>query len=414
MSSTDFVFKKTAIFTHRKSYKMKQTLKILIILFQTFVALQLSAQPSIQFSEGNLNAAFEQSKREQKLVCLLCYASWCPHCTYMKESVFNKAEVANYYNKHFICVQQDMEKGIGPELHKKFIITSYPTFIFMDSNQNVIYRTAGEFSVQTFIQEARNALIPEKQLPTLKQKFEADISNSNNCYNYLRALKKGGIDYSDVVTSYFATQSDKQLLSEVNWRIFSNAINDLNTREYQFVLKHLKDYEIIASGERVRKKLIYTAKSVLIPLVEKNDTAAYRINRQQFSDIHSFQIDSLIFTKDLVLYKYNENWTEYQKTTLLSTEKFVWNDYDLLKQIADIYQKNITDTEAITKAIKWIKHSLTLHTEYGSYLIGAKLYRKLNNTTDALSMVKSAEKEAVKYDWNHTEADQLLKELEHK
>lgn len=393
---------------------MKQTIKTIIILLQTFVALQLSAQPSIQFSEGNLNAAFEQSKREQKLVCLLCYASWCPHCAYMKESVFNKAEVAGYYNKHFICMQQDMEKSIGPELHKKFIITSYPTFIFMDSNQNVIYRTAGEFSVQTFIQEGKNALIPEKQLPTLKQKFEADISNSNNCYNYLKALKKGGINYSDVVTSYFATQTDKQLLSEVNWRIFSNAINDLNTREYQFVLKHLKDYEIITSGERVRKKLIYTAKLVLIPLVEKNDTSGYRINRQQFSDIHSFQIDSLIFTKDLALYKYNENWTEYQKTTLFSIEKFVWNDYDLLKQIADTYQKNITDKEALTKAIKWIKHSISLHAEYGSYIVGAKLYRKLDRTSDALSMVKLAEKEAAKYDWNHTEADQLLKELEHK
>ena len=391
---------------------MKRILKILVILL--FISPLLFAQTAIKFTDNNLKAAFEHSKLEHKQICLLCYASWCPHCAYMKASVFNKPEVANFFNQHFICVEQDMEKDDGPELHKKFIITSYPTFIFMDSSQNVIYRTTGEFTPQTFVQEGKNALLPDKQLPTLKKKFEADISNSNNCYNYLRALKKAGMDYSDVVKSYFATQTDKQLLSEVNWRIFSNGINDLNTREYQFVLNHIKDYETITSSERVVRKLIYTAKMVLTPLVEKNDTAEYRINRQQLSEMHIFQLDSLIFTKDLALYKYNENWSEYQRSTLLSTEKFVWKEYDLLKQIADTYQKNINDTQALIVAIKWIKHSLSIHAEYGSYLIGSKLYKKNNDLSNALNMVKLAEKEAQKYDWNHTEADNLLKELQQK
>lgn len=387
--------------------------QIILILFLYSIQISL-AQTNIQFADGNLDHAFIRSKTEQKPVCLLCYASWCPHCANMRETVFNKPEVANFYNQHFICIQQDMEKGSGPEMNKKFVVTSYPTIIFMDSSQTVIYRTTGEFTPQNFIQEGKNALLPQMQLPYLKKKFEMDVRNSNNCYTYLRALKKGGMDYTNVVKSYFDTQTDKQLLTEMNWRFFTNGIDDLNTREFRFVLSHLKEYEIIASPERVQRKLSYTAKSILLPLVETNDTANYQINRKQLSEIHNFKIDSLIFTYDITLYKYSENWNAYSKITLLSTEKYVWNDYNLLKEIGDSYLKNISDTAALTQSVKWVKRSLIIQPEYETYLICAKLYQKLNNIPNAILMVKQAEKEAIKYDWNHKEADDLLNELSQK
>ena len=386
-----------------------------IVLLLTLVSIQVSfAQTSIQFEDGNLKTAFERSKTEHKPVLLLCYASWCPHCAAMKETVFNKHEVAKFYNQHFICIQQDMEKGLGPEMHKTFNISSYPTFIFMDSSYTVIYRTTGEFKVQSFIQEGKNALTPQMQLPYLKKKFEMDVRNSYNCYSYLRALKKGGIDYTDLVKSYFATQTDKQLLSAINWQIFTNGIDDINTREYRFVLSHLKEYETIASPERVQRKLSYTAKSILTPLVEANDTVNYRINRKQLSEIQNFKIDSLIFTYDITINKYNENWDAYRKITLLSTEKYVWNDYNQLNEIADVYQKNISDSKALIQSIKWIKRSLSIQPEYGTYLICARLYKKLSDIPNAIAMVKQAEDVALKYDWNHTEADTLLKELQQK
>lgn len=384
----------------------------LIILLSLFSIHLSTAQTNIQFSDGNLKTAFERSKTEHKPVLMFCYASWCPHCAAMREKIFNKPEVANFYNQHFICIQQDMEKGLGPEMHKTFNISSYPTFIFMDSSKTVIYRTTGEFKTQNFIQEGKNALMPQMQLPYLKRKFEMDVRNSNNCYSYLRALKKGGIDYTDVVKSYFATQTDKQLLSEINWQIFTNGIDDINTKEYRFVLSHLKVYETIASPERVQRKLSYTAKSILTPLVEANDTVNYRINRKQLSDIQNFKIDSLIFTYDITINKYNENWDAYRKITLLSTEKYVWNDYNQLNEIADVYQKNISDSKALTQSVEWVKRSLALNPEYGTYLICARLYKKLKDIPNAIAMVKQAENVALKYDWNHMEADTLLKELQ--
>lgn len=369
-----------------------------IILFLAIFLSQFSlAQTTVQFAEGNLKAAFERSKEEQKPVCLLCYASWCSHCANMRETVFNKPDVANFYNQHFICVEQDMEKGEGVELHSKFAIKSYPTIIFLDKNQTAIYRIEGEFSTWNFIQEGKNALMPEKQLPSLKNKFEADVSNSNACYDYLRALKKGGMDYSGVLKAYFATQTDKQLLSEVNWQIIANGVNEFNSREFQFVLAHQKEFASIASPKRVQRKIFYLAKSILMPLTEKNDTTNYRINKAQLSGIHNNQVDSLIFSYDITLNKYNEKWDDFKNVTLQSTEKYDWNDYNQLKEIAETYQKNISETQALKQAIKWINRSLSLTAEYKTYLVGARLYQKLNDLSNAFLMIKNAEKEAAKF-----------------
>lgn len=383
-----------------------------LIIGVLFLLTQFTtAQTDMVFIEENLKSAIEQSKTEHEPICLFCYASWCPHCAQMKTTVFNNPEVADFFNQHFICVKQDMEKGVGVEMHEQFNIKSYPTFIFLDSNKTILYRTVGELNTQNLILEARNALNPEKQLTFLKKKFELDVTNSNNCYVYLRALKKGEMDYSEVVKSYFETQTDKQLLSEINWKIIANGIDDLNSREFQFVLNHQKEYANIASPERVQRKIYYLAFSILEPLVQLDDTTNYQIKKKQLSEIHNFQVDSLIFVKDITLSKFNSKWVEYKNTTLQFTEKYVWNNADLLTDIIDTYQKNISETLALKQAIKWSNRLLILDASYINYLICAKLFQKLNDLPNAIIMTNLAEKDALKYDWNHTEADELLKEL---
>jgi len=210
---------------------------IVFLLFLIYTQITLS-QSAISFSENGLKPALEKAKTENKPVLLWCYATWCPHCKTMKAGVFIDQAVADYFNRTFICTSQDMEKGEGIELNKELKIISYPTFVFYDPTGTIIYRVEGELKSNVFIQEGKNALTQKRQLPYLKLQFEKDVSNSSNCFEYLRALKKGGLDVSTVINQYFATQSDKQLLSEVNWRIISNGVSDINSREMKFVISH--------------------------------------------------------------------------------------------------------------------------------------------------------------------------------
>ncbi len=396
---------------NHNAFQMIKSLKFIPFLFFLFYTQVTFSQSTIIFADGGLKKALSQSKAENKPVMLWCYTTWCPHCKSMKEHVFINQSVADYFNRTFICVSQDMEKGEGIDLNKEFKIANFPTFIFFDQNGMTVYRVEGELKSDAFIQEGKNALSQKKQLPYLKQQFEKDTSNSSDCYTYLRALKKGGLDVSTVVKQYFATQSDKQLLSEMNWRIISNGISDINSREMQFVISHQKEFSAITSPERVKRRLDYLVKELLTPLVESNDTVNYLINRRPASLIHIFSTDSLIFNFDLKIWGLTKNWKAYSNTCIQSVKYFAWNNPALLNEIAGNFLNNITDSKALSLAESWSQKSLALNETYDTYILCSNLYRKLNQTKEAVLMAKKAKELSAKFGWEGTEAEKLLKEL---
>jgi len=383
---------------------------IVFLLFLIYTQITLS-QSAISFSETGLKPALEKAKTENKPVLLWCYATWCPHCKTMKAGVFIDQAVADYFNRTFICTSQDMEKGEGIELNKELKIISYPTFVFYDPTGTIIYRVEGELKSNVFIQEGKNALTQKRQLPYLKLQFEKDVSNSSNCFEYLRALKKGGLDVSTVINQYFATQSDKQLLSEVNWRIISNGVSDINSREMKFVISHQEEFSSITSPARVKRKLDYMVKELLNPLVETTDTANYLINRKLAAQIHSYSTDSLIFCYDLRIWALTKNWNAYRNTCQQSTKAFAWNNRTQLNEIAGNFLNNITDAKALSLAELWAQRSLALDEEYDTYLLCSKIYKKLNNTKDAIKMASKGRELSAKFGWEGVEAEKLLKEL---
>ena len=387
---------------------------ILSILF-IFTLLQVQpafSQKQVLFSENGLKQALDVAKAENKPVILWCYTTWCPHCKTMKEKVFINKAVIEYLKNTFICVAQDMEKGNGLDLNKELKVHSFPTFIFYDSTGKLIYRIEGELNSEAFIQEGKNALTPKKQLPYLKQLFENDSSNSNNCYTYLMALKKGGMDFSIPVKQYFATQSDKQLLSGINWRIITNGISDINSREMQFLIHHQKEFSSITSPERVKRRLNYLVKELLNPFTESNDTVNYRKSRKKAQEIQLFSTDSLIFTYDLRIWGSTKNWSEYCNTCLQSIKTYAWNDKTQLNDIAGIFLININDSKALSEAVKWTLRSLALDKEYDTYLLCSRLYQKLHNIPEAIKMAEKGKELSAKFGWEGVEAEKLLEELQ--
>ncbi|MDR3652546.1 MAG: thioredoxin family protein [Paludibacter sp.] len=390
---------------------MSKTIRYFVLLFLLVNAQMAFSQSSISFSEEGLQAAFDKAKVENKPVMLWCYATWCPHCKHMKSTVFINTEVANFYNTNFICVSQDMENEDGIKLNDSLKIRSFPTFIFYNPTGKMVYRVEGEFKPSAFIEEGKNALTPRKQLPFLKQEFEKDISNSSNCYFYIRALKKAGLDVSNAIKQYFNTQSDKQLLSEINWRIITNGVSDLNSRELQFVIKHQKEFVAITSPERVRRKLNFEVNNLLNPLIELTDTINYPIKRKIALQIHSFSTDSLVFTFDLKFYESTNNWKAYQVTAVQSAQIYAWRNPDLLSDIANNFLKNISNTKALLQAEGWAQRALALDEEYDTYLISSRIYLKLGNKLDATQMAIKAKELSKKLGWEGTESEKLLKEL---
>ncbi|MCB9231517.1 MAG: thioredoxin family protein [Bacteroidia bacterium] len=145
---------------------MKMLLKIsgltLFLLLSVFAAptiqAQTAAEPGMHFHHGTWAEALAKAKKENKLVFVDAYASWCGPCRMMSSQVFVDESVGNFYNKNFVNVKMDMEKGEGPGLARTWGIRAYPTLMVFNGDGKEVYRQLGGLRVPDFLNFGQQGL----------------------------------------------------------------------------------------------------------------------------------------------------------------------------------------------------------------------------------------------------------------
>lgn len=98
----------------------------------------------VHFRDLSFMEAIKTAKEEGKLVFLDAYASWCGPCKWMEANTFKSKDVGAVFNKHFVSIKIDMEKGEGPKLAQKYQVRAYPTmFVINPKNGAVKKRILG-------------------------------------------------------------------------------------------------------------------------------------------------------------------------------------------------------------------------------------------------------------------------------
>ncbi|MBS1650610.1 MAG: DUF255 domain-containing protein [Bacteroidetes bacterium] len=110
-----------------------------------------TTEEGIQFFTGTWQQALDKAKKENKYIFLDAYASWCGPCKMMKHKTFTEKEVGEFYNKHFICIAVDMEKGEGPSLANTYSVEAYPTLVFLRPNGTFLGKTTGYHKPKEFL-----------------------------------------------------------------------------------------------------------------------------------------------------------------------------------------------------------------------------------------------------------------------
>lgn len=395
---------------------MKNLFTYIIIALVLISSLQMSAQKKLDFDESGYQSVLARSKREKKPVFYMMYATWCAHCNKMKSEVFTDTLVINFMNKNFICASQDIEKGEGDFFRKKFGIRFYPTFLFLNEDGKELYNTSGEFTSVTFIVEAQNSLTKEKQLTYLEEQFLADVSNSDKCLAYLTALNKGRDRnlLSPIAHQYLATQPDDKLVSANNWKIIANGITNPQSREFQYVLNHQKEFESVASAKRVQRKIENIVVELLTPAIEYKDTITYAKKRLIAKTIQTARNDSLVNSFDMQMAERTNNWKKYKQITMASVDKYYAKDAKTLKDVANNYLKNINDSIALNTAIEWAKQAVTMVETYDNQILVARLCQKNKKIKEAIQYATAAKNKNGSIGFSTKEADQLLLELNSK
>lgn len=128
--------------------------KILLILsvFLVFVSVysfktihENKINSEVNFYNGSLKEAVIKAKKEKKMIFLDVYATWCGPCKLLKKTTFKDPELSDYLNKKFISLEINGEEGEGKEIVQKYQLKGYPSFLFIDTNGNIVNKTLGYY-----------------------------------------------------------------------------------------------------------------------------------------------------------------------------------------------------------------------------------------------------------------------------
>ncbi|NOU59335.1 thioredoxin family protein [Marinifilum caeruleilacunae] len=132
--------------------KLKMVLFVGVVMM--FLSTTVKAQ-GIEFFHGTYAEAQAKAKKEGKQLFMDFYTSWCGPCKVMAKKYFTLESVGKVYNKKFICLKIDAEKGEGPEIAKKYGVKVYPTLVFADSSGKEVKTIKGMQNEQQLLELAK-------------------------------------------------------------------------------------------------------------------------------------------------------------------------------------------------------------------------------------------------------------------
>lgn len=233
----------------------------IVFLFMLF-SLNAHTQ-GIEFFHGTFDEAKAESKKTGRLIFMDCFTTWCGPCKRLSSQVFTQEEVGNFFNKSFINVKFDMEKGEGPSIAKEYGISAYPTLLFIDGAGKLMHRKVGGTDPAGLIAEGQIAAKKNDLSPVYGAQFDAGDHSPELVYKYIKALNDAGKSSSKVANQYF--KEKKNFDSQPDQMIIYEASNTLDSKAFELFQKNLKSLNQYYSPEEIDAK----EKAVLVNTIDR-------------------------------------------------------------------------------------------------------------------------------------------------
>lgn len=386
--------------------------KIISGLF-IFVATFSFAQDEIKFQDIPFKDLIAKAKKENKIVFIDAYASWCGPCKMMEKNIFTQKSVGDFYNKNFVNARIDMEKGEGRDIAKKYGVRSYPTYLFLNGDGELISQNYGYMEENIFLAMAQDINSPNNKKGSLKERFTAGEKDPEFLINIMKLNASSDFDFAKKTSERYFDNKSKELTKEdvgfllyflksnedANYKTFiakkAEIVKFLPEESYTEFNNQILLSKIIGESIDSKNKTINDAYFLKTaePLVGK-EAATAKLNQMKLS-----------------FYEQNANFPEYEKTALSyykNAESFEPNE---LLKAAWIFSDNIKNHSSLKKAAEWAEKSVMRgETSENTYIL-AKIYFNLGNKELAKNFAEMSQTIASNAGKDATMAQNLLNQI---
>lgn len=341
----------------------------------------------INFEHGNLASVLEKAKKENKLIFVDAYTTWCGPCKWMAKNVFTNDTVADYFNKTFVNYKLDMEKGEGIDFAKKYEVGCYPTLLYIDGTGNLVHRTAGAGNVSQLIVEGKNSQT-DKAFTARKNKFEKEGINDSNINEYAALMSWNCMDAVKPVTEYFKTVKNEDLIKRNNWTLTRDYIESPASREIKHLITNRATYERNFGKDTVERKL----NSVGMHYFDKFIYDPNKFNKEEFEKTKETFISLNLPDEKKILYwaeltvSRTQDPPKYYSMAAADYLKYYNDDANALNSMAWNFYENVNDKDQLKAAVNMAKRASDLSPDYATLDTYAAVLYKSGNYSEADKM----------------------------
>ncbi len=387
---------------------MKGKLNLLLALSLLFSIGAFAQNRSIKFEQGTWKEIKEKAVKENKLIFMDCYTSWCGPCKWMAKNTFTNDTVADYFNSKFINATFDMEKGEGIELAKTYSVRVYPSLFFIDGQGNIVHRSVGALASKELIQLGEDAQNPEKVYGTMVKKYENGNRDAAFIINYLEATSNAGLNTEELVKSYFSTQKEKDLITQPNFTIMYKYLTDINSREFKYLVANIDAFQ-----QKYRDSVLGVENRVytqsLRRVINGGDKKEY-LELKEVIQKNGFNNEPLLLKIDLDYYKSQKDWKNYSSASVLLFEKYYHPSMVYMaNDVCWTFFEEVSDQKMLAKALVWIQNANKAYPSPEAIDTEANLLFKTGNKNEAIKK----QEEAIAMENKEVDKDEsLIKNLE--
>ena len=221
---------------------MKKIISLCFITFYlTALLAQTNANTGIQFYKGSWKEALKAAGKADKMIFIDVSTDWCGPCKYMEKFIFTKQAVGKKYNGAFLNYKINAEKGEGVEIARKYAVSVYPTFLFVNSSGYLFYKVTGERDEVAFtelVKEAKKQQADPNNLGIMEQTFNEGNRVPSFLRSYLDRLKEMQVNNGEVLDAYFNILTDEELKQDSTLLYMAKHIMEPQTAFLTYFINH--------------------------------------------------------------------------------------------------------------------------------------------------------------------------------
>jgi len=313
----------------------------------------------IVFFHGTLQQGLDEAAKRGVPVFIDAFTTWCGPCKMMSSTVFPDKEVGEYYNANFICMKIDMEKEEGPQIAAKYAVRSYPSFLFLKSNGDVVSRDVGARGAQEFITLGKAVVGKFDMTADYAKKYDAGDRSPELVLAYIKALNKSGKGSTKVFNEYCKAQKD--MGSDGNIKIVYEGVVTADSKAFDYFAKYRSEIEKSVGKEAYLEKLNQVCTKTVTKAIEFNAPDLVAEAKNKYKSLNPSESNAFNALADMQFAYASSDAAGYVKAAQAYYNTKAKNDVMLIasmcKQVQDKFYEQKT---VLNEAEKWAKKGVEL------------------------------------------------------